>query len=322
MALTKTNIINLALNKLASERLTLTSDEITANTLSHAKTVNLHYEQTLQELVRMHKWNCCKARAQLGAFKINIAIGSNLQSDGAFTGDLTASSTDSNGFPVYTSVETTATAEGYAKVERAVTGAGAKVWQVSLGLGSSTTTSTLENTNYSPTGDYAGGSTADTGFGLTISIVKPAFEYSYQHRLPTDFIRTTYVTDTSEVYLYGKSKVYYSIEGSALLSNEEDIFLCYVKEPDPSAMDSLFGQAFVTLLAARMAVPITGDMSVYKLLLEEFNSVIMPEARRINGFEKQDSPEVDSEFLEATYTSGSSVSNSYPPFSQTSYGTF
>ena len=144
----------------------------------------------------------------------------------------------------------------------------------------------------------------------------------YQHRLPSDFIRTTYVTDTAEVYLYGKSKVYYSIEGHALLSNEENIYLCYTKQPEATDMDSLFTQAFITLLAARMAIPITGDMAKYKFLLEEFSSVIMPEARRANAFEKQDAPEVDSEWLESTYTSGSSVSNSYPPFSQTSYGSF
>jgi hypothetical protein len=87
-------------------------------------------------------------------------------------------------------------------------------------------------------------------------------------------------------------------------------------------MDSLFQQAFVVLLAARMAVPITGELAFYKLLLEEFNNVIMPEARRANAFEKQDAPEVDSEYLESTYTSGSSISNSRPPFSQTSYGSF
>ena len=71
---TKTDIINLALSKLGSERLTLTDSEITDNTLSHAKTVNLHYTNTLDELVRMHKWNCCKARKRLGSYKIQIEL--------------------------------------------------------------------------------------------------------------------------------------------------------------------------------------------------------------------------------------------------------
>jgi len=67
---------------------------------------------------------------------------------------------------------------------------------------------------------------------------------------------------------------------------------------------------------------LTGERSLSLSLIEEFNKVIMPEARRINAFEKRESPTVDSEWLEATYTSGSSYSNSYPPFSQTSYGSF
>ena len=71
-----------------------------------------------------------------------------------------------------------------------------------------------------------------------------------------------------------------------------------------------------------MCTSITGDRSLSLNLLEEFNRVIMPEARRVNGAERLDPPTVDSEWLEATYTSSSSYSYSYPPFSQTSYGSF
>jgi hypothetical protein len=313
---TKTDIINLALSKLGSERLTLTDSEITDNTLSHAKTVNLHYTNTLDELVRMHKWNCCKLRNRLGAFEINIAIGSTITAQGGFSGDLSATGTDSNGRPTYTTG--TSATNGYVNLVYDDTNSR---WSLTLGYGGGNQAPiTLSSTTYNPNGDYNSGSSAATG--ATITVVKPDFEYSYQHRLPTGFIRTSYVTNTSEVYYYGKSKVYYSIEGNALLSNEENIYLCYSKAPEPENMDSLFQQAFVVLLAARMAVPITGELAFYKLLLEEFNNVIMPEARRANAFEKQDAPEVDSEYLESTYTSGSSISNSRPPFSQTSYGSF
>ncbi len=268
----------------------------------------------------MHKWSCCKKRGQLGAFEIQITTGSNLQGDGAYNGNLFATSTDTNGFPVYTSVETTATAEGYAKVERAVTGTGAKVWQVSLGLGSSTTTTTLENTNYSPNGDYNGGSSA--GFGLTISIVAPTFEYDYSYRIPSNTERIFYLTNETASYRFMKPRIDFVREGNSILTNFTPLYACYETVPLEADMDSLFGQAFITLLAARMAIPITGDSSIYKLLLEEFNRVIMPEARRVNGFERLEAPEVDSEWLEATVTSNSSYSSSYPPFSQTSYGSF
>lgn len=311
---TKTDIINLSLSKLGSERLTLTDSEITANTLSHAKTVNLHYDQTLQELSRMHKWNCCKARNRLGSYKIQIVNGSSF---GSTTVILEATGTSASGRPIFDSVSPNTViasdTDGYTKLEFDEDNGGR--WKLTRRQ-SITRTHYVTSTEYTPTLTFESG-----GDIATVTVVKPDFEYSYQHRIPSDFIRTTYVTDTAEVYAYGKSKVYYSIEGNALLSNEENIYMCYVKQPDPSDMDSLFTQAFVTLLAARMAIPITGDAKMYQVLLQEFNSVIMPEARRINGFEKQDSPEVDSEFLEATYISNSSYSNSHPPFSQTSYGT-
>lgn len=318
MALSKVVLTNLALSKIGSDRLQITNFD-TDTTIAGTQ-ARLHYDQTLEELARMHSWNCCKKRTQVGAFKINITTGSNLQSDGAFNGDLTASSTDSNGFPVYTSTETTATAEGYAKVERAVTGAGAKVWQVSLGLGSSTTTVTLENTNYNPNGDYNGGSSV--GFGVTITVVKPEFEYDYSYRIPTDAERSFYVTDSSAAYNYIKPRVDWHREGNSILTNESKLFLCYDAIPEPTDMDSLFAKTFYTMLAMKLSVPITGDRDLEVSLLEEINSVVLPEARRVNGFERQDPPTLDSEWLEATVISPSSLSNSWPPFSQTSYGSF
>ena len=119
-----------------------------------------------------------------------------------------------------------------------------------------------------------------------------------------------------------KPRVDWIIENNVILTNESKAFLCYDGVPEPTAMDSLFAQAFITLLAARLAVPVTGDRSLSLSLMEEFNRVIMPEARRVNGTERLDPPTIDSEWLESTYTSNSSYSNSYPPFSQTSYGSF
>ena len=314
---TKTDIINLALSKLGSERLTLTDSEITDNTLSHAKTVNLHYTNTLDELVRMHKSNCCKERTQIGAFKVNLEVGSTINSQSGFSGNLSATSADSNGRPIYTTGSSGS--NGYVLLQYNNT---LSQWELTMGYnGQNNNVGGTASTSYSPILDFGGGA-VDYATGVTITKVSPDFEYSSQHRLPDDFIRASYVSNTSEVYYYGKPKVYYSIESSLLLSNEENIYLCYSKAPEPSNMDSLFQQAFVVLLAARMAIPITGELTYYKLLLEEFNNVIMPEARRTNAFEKQDAPTVDSEYLESTYTSGSSISNSRPPFSQTSYGSF
>lgn len=63
MALTKTQICNMALSKIGDTRAQLT-DVDTENT-SISRQCLLHYEQTLHELVRMHSWNCTKARVKL-----------------------------------------------------------------------------------------------------------------------------------------------------------------------------------------------------------------------------------------------------------------
>ena len=223
MSLTKTKLCNLALSKLGSDRLLLSDFDNDSGVLK--ETVDLHYDTTLEELVRMHRWNCCTSRSKL--------------------------------------------------------------------------------TNSTTTDPKV-----------------PLFEYKEQHSLPANFVRAIYVSDTDEVFEYGRSRVNYIIDSNKLLSNCPNIWMHYDRVPSVSEMDALFVQAFATLLAARLAVSITGSRDLYLSLLEEFNTVIMPEARRVNAFDNRELPLVDSAWLEATYTSGSSYSNSYPPFSQTSYGSF
>ena len=83
-------------------------------------------------------------------------------------------------------------------------------------------------------------------------------------------------------------------------------------------MDALFAEVFYTMLAGKLAVPVAGNQDLKDSLVQEFYGVILPEARRVNGFEQNNYAVNDSEWLEATYTTTSS-SNSYPPFSQTNY---
>ena len=314
MALTKTTLCNMALSKLGSSRVQLSDfDSDTGEIKSQCA---LHYEPTLHELVRMHKWNCCKARAKLAT--------------GFTVSGLTGSSADSNGLYIPENVSnigtvnekwvhiTNSSAEFYIDTPAPNT----SVWNfIDQDDGAPTATATIgtDITDADVKRPYE-----YTFTGATFTSVKdaPLFQFKHIHTLPTDYIRATYVTNSDEVYEYGKPVVDYNIEDNKILSNFENLWMCYEKEPTPAAMDSLFAQAFATLLAARLAVPLVGERSLSLSLIEEFNKVIMPEARRINAFEKRESPTVDSEWLEATYTSGSSYSNSYPPFSQTSYGSF
>jgi len=150
----------------------------------------------------------------------------------------------------------------------------------------------------------------------------PLFQYQHAHTLPTDYIRATYVSNTDSQYTSIQPRVEWVIEDGFLLTDFEEIWMCYDKRPDPTDMDSLFARAFYTYLAMKLAVPITGDRDLEVSILKEFDSIIMPEARRVNGFEKQTMPVVDSEWLESTIISPSTQSQSWPPFSQTNYGSF
>ena len=314
MALSKVVLTNLALSKIGSDRLQITNFD--TDTTVAGNQARLHYDQTLEELARMHSWNCCKKRTEVGAFKIELTPDASTLAAGGFSGILTATSTDSNGRPVYTTG--TSGQNGYINLAFNDT---AGKWSITYGANNINNVANASQpdgptyTGYNPFTLYSGGV-------YTVAIVKPEFEYDYSYRIPTDAERSFYVTDSSAVYNYIKPRVDWVREGNSILTNEPRLFLCYDAIPLPEDMDSLFAKTFYTMLAMKLAVPITGDRELEISLLEEINSVILPEARRVNGFERLEAPTLDSEWLEATVISPSSLSNSWPPFSQTSYGSF
>ena len=327
MALTKTTLCNMALSKLGSSRVQLSDFDNDSGEIKSQ--CALHYEPTLEELTRMHSWNCCKKRQRLSPYKILVkTTGGNIDALGGGEGKfLFASETLSvSGRPTYVENPTSETSTLKVTFDPENYSGDKGVWNVSglassLGDGTATTGDVTGDNTYTPAGHTYSVNATDHG-SLTIAVVKPDFEYDFSFALPTDAIRSFYLTDSAEVYKFMKPRVDWVIESNAILTNEEKVFLCYDGVPSPVTMDSLFAQAFATLLAARLAVPLTGERSLSLSLMEEFNQVVMPEARRVNGTERLDPPTIDSEWLEATYTSNSSYSNSYPPFSQTSYGSF
>lgn len=150
----------------------------------------------------------------------------------------------------------------------------------------------------------------------------PLFAWEQEFNLPSDCIRPIYLTNTTETERFLKPQIEWSVEERLILTNYEDVYLLYIKEPAPEDMDSLFAQAFYTLLASKLAKPIAGKEQLGMMIYQDFLNVVMPEARRVNAFEGKDSPVVDSDWLEATYTSPSGLGSSWPPFAQSSYGSF
>lgn len=148
----------------------------------------------------------------------------------------------------------------------------------------------------------------------------PLFGWEYSFDIPAGCIRPIALTNTDASLYLLKPRVEWAIEGDAILCNSSEVWLLYIKEPSPTEMDSLFVQAFYTFLASKLAKPIAGDSQLGMQIYDDFLNVIMPEARRVNSFEGNELPVIDSEWLEATFTSNSASSQS--SFSQSSYGTF
>ena len=300
----------MALSKIGNERNQLADATFSSNTGSTFNQCNLHYEQTLKELVRMHSWNCCKARSEIGAYKINLTPSATILANGGFSGNLTATSTDSNGRPVYTTG--TSGSNGYINLAFNDT---AGKWSITYGANGNNNVANAYGdgatyTGHNPWTQYAG--------QYTLVIVKPTFGYDYSFKVPDNLLRCLYVSNMDDTYQYAKPNIEWVIEKDSLLSNDNKIFICYDKLPEPEDMDALFAEVFYTMLAGKLAVPVAGNQDLKDSLVQEFYGVILPEARRVNGFEQNNYAVNDSEWLEATYTTTSS-SNSYPPFSQTNY---
>lgn len=150
----------------------------------------------------------------------------------------------------------------------------------------------------------------------------PVFGWDYQYSLPADCVRPLQLFRTSSSERFVKEKVEWRVEGRKVLTNYDQVWMLYVKYlTDPNQMDELFIRCLYTQLAIKLAYPLTEDRQLVALLEDEMANVIMPEARRVNSFEGYEIPSVDSEWIEATYTSHSAYTQSYPPFSQTGYGT-
>ena len=309
----KTIATNLALSKLGQDRLQI-SDFDSDNTIAGVQ-ARLHYDPALEELTRMHTWSCCKKRTQIGPYKVQIVNGLTF---GSTTVILEATGTSASGRPIFDSVAPNTViasdTDGYIKLEFDEDNGGR--WKLTRRQ-STTRTHFVTSTEYSPTLTFESG--GDIG---TVTIVKPEFEYDYQFRIPSDAQRSVYTTDQSSSYRYAKSNFAWKREGNAILTDFSPLYICYEAIPATTDFDPLFGNAFTSYLAYKLAMPVTGDKELSLLLQKEFQEIVLPEARRINGFERNESPTIDSEWLEATYTSASSSITSYPPFSLSSYGTF
>lgn len=82
-----------------------------------------------------------------------------------------------------------------------------------------------------------------------------------------------------------------------VLCNQESAILCYnTQVTDPNVMDSNFQEAWVDILAARVAFQLSGDKALANMKIAEANSIIL-EARKNDGNEEITVNDVTPDFL-------------------------
>lgn len=115
----------------------------------------------------------------------------------------------------------------------------------------------------------------------------PAYDYSYQYTLPTDWLRNMSVGQ------YG-SEVDYRCEGRKILCDESTLYLKYIyRNEDVSTWDSALVNAMHHAVAARIAYPVTQSASLGQAMDQQL-SMFMKRARAIDG--QDDPPETMGDF--------------------------
>lgn len=95
----------------------------------------------------------------------------------------------------------------------------------------------------------------------------PAFEYSYQFKLPADLIRVTRVSDEPEF----EFSLDWTKEEDKILANVQKLYIRYIKRiEDPQQFTMGFVHAFAARLASDMAIPITNNKDLQQLMMQMY----------------------------------------------------
>lgn len=133
----------------------------------------------------------------------------------------------------------------------------------------------------------------------------PAFGWSYQYQLPSDWMRLVKFNGV-DVYPDGVGEEW-EIEGRKVLTDAETAEIQYIKfVDDPNQYDALFVTAFTVLLASNIAVPIRQDEALAARLLGEYTGLKLPTARKTDGNERKRTPHdytAESRFVNSRYFS-------------------
>jgi hypothetical protein len=130
----------------------------------------------------------------------------------------------------------------------------------------------------------------------------PRSEWRFAYQLPTDCLRVVQLNG----YQPTERKGEFSIEADRLMANAEVAEIRYIARViDASFFHPLFVHALATMLASRLAGPLTGSRNLPQELLQEYEVLTGPKARMADAFEERvvrKMPWVNSDLVAARYT--------------------
>lgn len=93
------------------------------------------------------------------------------------------------------------------------------------------------------------------------------------HTLPLDCLRVLEVSSPG-----------WMLRGRAVFCPQQTIRLRYISDvEDPTLFDPLFTDAFCTLLACKLCIPLTASTTARQMLMEEYNRIVLPKAAHFNA---------------------------------------
>jgi hypothetical protein len=140
---------------------------------------------------------------------------------------------------------------------------------------------------------------------LTKLSVAPSFGWANAFQLPSDFLRVVRVNQWEAF----EADSCWVLEGDQILSDADAIELLYIRrEEDATLYDPLFVKALSVQLASMLVTTLTGSREQGNLLMQEFERLVAPLAKRIDGMESRDKrklPWVNSDLVNSRFGYGS-----------------
>jgi hypothetical protein len=130
----------------------------------------------------------------------------------------------------------------------------------------------------------------------------PQSEWASAYQLPVDCLRVVQLNGYEPNERLGE----FSVEADHLLTNAEEASIRYIaRVEDGSFYHPLFVHALATMLASRLAGPLTGSRNMPQELLQEYEALTGPKARMADAFEerlRRKMPWTNSDLVAARFT--------------------